>query len=117
MKWLWVIARRRVARYIETEGRRLDRASGGETPSAVLANHPQFPAEPTADDKAELLREVLADLDLSDDDSRLLRQYYMEGLTAVQIGEQLGLTDIAVRQKVARLLKGIREQTEGLEPW
>lgn len=116
LKWLWVIARRRVTRFVEHEKRRPDRASGGSS-SGVMTTIPDMPVEPTADERAELLREVLISLDLSDNDSRLLKQYYMEGLTAVQIGEESGMTDVAVRQRVARLLKRIREQTEGLEAW
>ena len=114
LKWLWVIARRRVMRFTAKERRRPDRAVGGETGSSALA---ELPTEPTADDRAELLREILHARALSDSDSALLRQYYMEGLTAVQVGEQLGMTDVAVRQRVARLLRRIREQTDGLETW
>ncbi|MGZ0172966.1 MAG: sigma-70 family RNA polymerase sigma factor [Planctomycetales bacterium] len=116
LKWLWVIARRRVTRFMEHERRRLDRASGGSS-SGVVTTIPDMPVEPTDDERAELLKDVLNSLDLSDDDSRLLKQYFMERRTAVQIGEESGMTDAAVRQRVARLLKRIREQTEGLEGW
>ena len=117
LKWLWVIARRRVSRFVESEKRRPDRASGGDGLTGLISNLPDVPVEPTADDRAELLREILDELDLDETDSNLLKMYYMEGRTAAKVGESFGMTDVAIRKRIARLLKRIREQTNGLEDW
>ncbi|NQV22741.1 MAG: sigma-70 family RNA polymerase sigma factor [Rhodopirellula sp.] len=117
LKWIWVIARHRVSRFVDSEKRRPDRASGGDGVPGLISSLPDPSAGPTADDRAELLRAILNELDLDETDSNLLKMYYMEGRTAAKVGESFGLTDVAVRKKVARLLKRIREQTDGIEDW
>ncbi len=114
LAWLWTIARRQVKRRAHAERRRPDRAVGGEWTTNAIAGVPQTP---TTGDRADLLRRILAQLSLSDSESQLLKPYHLSGLPAIETGTRMGISEVAVRQRSARLLKKIREEVGDLETW
>lgn len=114
LAWLRTIAKRCVARWWQQAERKRDRAVGGSDFLTLLHS---LPEQPSADEHAELLSEFVRMLDLSDFQRRLLNLYLIENRTADDVGQQLGMTGVAVRQAAARLLRSIREEHEGLESW
>lgn len=114
LAWLWTISRRHIKRMVEAERRRPDCASGGENAFRALK---AVPDQPSDGDRADLLRRILQQLNLTDNESRLLKLYHLDGLPASETGARMGLTDLAVRQRSARLLKKIRNEAGDLETW
>jgi RNA polymerase sigma factor (sigma-70 family) len=114
LAWLWTITRRQVRLLIQSERARPDRASGD---NLMLDSLSKSPAEPSANDYTELLRQTLKHAGLINADMQLLKLYYLEEQTASEVGRQLGITELNVRKRAARLLKRIRDEVADLEPW
>lgn len=109
LPWLRQITRNLARDHLR--GRKADRTAGGADFDVVLATV----ADPTPDHQEQLARQqeeaIVADLidDLPEETREILLIYYREGQSSKQVAALLGLQDAAVRKRLSRARKSLRE--------
>lgn len=117
--WLWTIARHEVGRHV---ARRENRpiAVGGSAMAAHLAEIPEQPAEDTDPESARQLSGLMDRALLimrRDFQERTWQAFWrtaIEGESAVDVGQSLGMTNRAVRQARHRVVRRLREEFRDL---
>lgn len=115
LAWVWVIANRCAGDWFRQQGLR-PLVVGGSDHQLGLENLPnEAIPPPSEEEKAELLNEVVRNLDVTDRDRQVLILCCIEGCSASDAGRSLDMTDVAVRRSKSRLLQMIRTRLQGLE--
>ena len=101
----WVRVRRVLRQYLQTQRNAIAREVPIDDVGASSIQEPGT-SPPSRDDQRSRLADAIARL--PEEQRRLLRWRYNDGLTFSQIGERLGLKEDAARMQVARLVAEVR---------
>jgi RNA polymerase sigma-70 factor (ECF subfamily) len=114
--WLWCITRNKLNDHFRSR-RDKPAAAGGTTAHQVLAAVPEEePADDSGVQTHGLLRRALEQI-RPDFEERTWRAFWrmtVEGLSAADVGAELGLAPNAVHQAKFRVLRRLRQEMEGL---
>jgi RNA polymerase sigma-70 factor, ECF subfamily len=109
LPWLMGIARHRALHHLRGESRRQQREGGNL--DAVLTNwrlaEASYPSEPNIPDELAALRDCLEKLPAKHRD--VVRAYYFEDQTAVEIGGRLGRTPSGIRMLLLRVRSALAD--------
>jgi RNA polymerase sigma-70 factor (ECF subfamily) len=122
--WVWQIAHRKIVDLCRQRNRQ-PRALGGSGARRQIENRPdpdcaglgQDPEEGPASDMNSLVVRRLLGVIRADFPERTYQAFWrtaVDGLTAAEVAEELGMTIAAVRQAKCRVLKRLREELDGM---
>jgi len=117
--WLRTVTRSKVLDHFRRQGRETPGAGGSEAYERLQA-YPEAGAQSDAGvesiERTLLLREALGLIE-ADFEERTWRAFWRttaDGISTAAVADELGMTPAAVRQAKSRVLRRLREETEGL---